>query len=105
MNGIVGLKPTVGLVSRSGIIPISHTQDTAGPMARSVMDAAILLGALVGVDPADAATQGSEGKALSDYTSGLSLDGLCKARASAWRATCSAFITAPTRLSKQRSAL
>ncbi|CAN5896566.1 amidase [soil metagenome] len=80
VNGIVGLKPTVGLVSRSGIIPISHSQDTAGPMARSVMDAAILLGAMVGVDPADGATQSSEGKGSSDYTSELSLDGLRGAR-------------------------
>ena len=55
-NGLVGIKPTVGLVSRSGIVPISHTQDTAGPMARTVTDAAILLGAMVGVDPTDAAT-------------------------------------------------
>ena len=54
-NGIVGIKPTVGLVSRSGIIPISHSQDTAGPMARTVRDAAILLGALAGADPEDAA--------------------------------------------------
>src|SRR6185436_2625435 len=53
-NGLVGIKPTVGLVSRSGIIPISHSQDTAGPMARSVTDAAVLLGAMVGVDSADA---------------------------------------------------
>src|SRR5437764_10881462 len=53
VNGIVGLNPTVGLVSRSGIIPISHSQDTAGPMARSVRDAAILLGALAGIDPDD----------------------------------------------------
>ena len=55
-NGLVGIKPTVGLVSRSGIIPIAHSQDTAGPMARTVADAAILLGALAGVDPRDAAT-------------------------------------------------
>ena len=61
--GIVGLKPTVGLVSRSGIIPISATQDTAGPMTRTVTDAAILLGVLAGVDPADAVTTESRGKA------------------------------------------
>jgi len=66
--GLVGLKPTVGLVSRSGIIPISHTQDTAGPMTRTVTDAAILLGALVGVDPADAVTLESRGKSATDYT-------------------------------------
>src|SRR5574341_649244 len=58
-NGIVGIKPTVGLVSRAGIIPIAHSQDTAGPMARTVRDAAILLGALTGVDPRDAATAAS----------------------------------------------
>jgi amidase len=56
VNGIVGIKPTVGLVSRSGIIPISKTQDTAGPMARTVKDAALLLGVLSGIDPADAIT-------------------------------------------------
>ena len=64
-NGIVGLKPTVGLVSRNGIVPISHTQDTAGPMARSVADAAALLGVLVGPDPRDPATAGA---AITDYT-------------------------------------
>ena len=58
-NGLVGIKPTVGLVSRTGVIPISHTQDSAGPMARTVADAALLLGAMVGEDPADAATKGS----------------------------------------------
>lgn len=59
INGVVGVKPTVGLVSRSGIVPISHTQDTAGPMARTVADAAALLGALAGRDPLDAATEAS----------------------------------------------
>lgn len=68
INGIVGIKPTVGLVSRSGIIPISHTQDTAGPMARTVTDATLLLNALVGVDPLDEATRESEGRAMPDYT-------------------------------------
>src|SRR5580658_7296272 len=67
-NGLVGIKPTVGLVSRSGIIPISHTQDSAGPMCRTVRDAAILLGALVGVDPDDSATTASAGKSYTDYT-------------------------------------
>jgi amidase len=67
-NGLVGIKPTVGLTSRAGIIPISHSQDGAGPMARTVTDAAILLGALTGVDPDDAATAASQGKALTDYT-------------------------------------
>jgi amidase len=67
-NGIVGIKPTLGLVSRSGIIPIAHSQDTAGPMARTVTDAAILLGALTGIDPRDPATAASEGNYHSDYT-------------------------------------
>jgi len=66
--GIVGIKPTVGLISRAGVIPISHNQDTTGPMCRSVTDAAILLGALSGVDPRDPATSASQGKAVSDYT-------------------------------------
>ena len=74
--GLVGLKPTVGLVSRSGIIPISHTQDTAGPMTRTVTDAAILLGALVGVDPDDAVTSESRGKSATDYTQFLKADSL-----------------------------
>jgi amidase len=68
-NGIVGLKPTVGLVSRSGIIPISATQDTAGPMTRCVRDAAILLGAMTGIDPLDPVTAESGSKAQADYTS------------------------------------
>jgi amidase len=76
VNGIVGIKPTVGLVSRAGIIPIAHSQDTAGPMARSVTDAAILLGALAGVDANDPATEASHGKALTDYTKFLDPAGL-----------------------------
>jgi amidase len=80
MNGIVGLKPTVGLVSRSGIIPISHTQDTAGPMARTVRDAAVLLGALAGEDPDDPATEASVGNSHRDYTGFLEADGLKGAR-------------------------
>jgi len=79
-NGIVGIKPTVGLVSRSGIVPISHTQDTAGPMARTVTDAAILLGAIVGVDANDPATRASKGKGSSDYTKFLDPKGLKGAR-------------------------
>jgi amidase len=71
-NGLVGIKPTVGLVSRSGIIPISHTQDSAGPMCRTVRDAAILLGVLVGVDSEDSATAASVGKSFPDYTKFLS---------------------------------
>jgi amidase len=78
--GIVGLKPTVGLVSRSGIIPISHTQDTAGPMARTVRDAAVLLGALTGTDPRDSATELSRGKVHRDYTAFLDSNGLRGAR-------------------------
>lgn len=78
--GVVGLKPTVGLVSRTGVIPISHTQDTAGPMARSVRDAAMLLGGLVGMDPEDAATKASDGKSHADYTKFLDADGLKGAR-------------------------
>jgi amidase len=79
-NGIVGIKPTLGLVSRSGIIPIAHSQDTAGPMARTVRDAAILLGALAGVDPHDGATGGSTGKVSTDYTKSLDPNGLKGAR-------------------------
>jgi amidase len=75
-NGIVGIKPTVGLVSRSGIIPISHTQDGAGPMARTVTDAAILLGALTGVDADDSVTADSRGKSYTDYTRFLDAKGL-----------------------------
>ena len=74
--GLVGVKPTVGLWSRSGIIPISASQDTAGPMARSVSDAAALLGALVGVDPRDPATRDSAGKSSTDYVSGLAAGAL-----------------------------
>lgn len=73
-NGIVGLKPTVGLLSRSGIIPISSTQDTAGPMARNVTDAAILLSALTGIDNNDAVTKNSSGKTHQDYTQFLTKD-------------------------------
>ncbi|HKK07320.1 MAG TPA: amidase [Gemmatimonadota bacterium] len=79
-NGLVGIKPTVGLVSRSGIIPISHSQDTAGPMARTVRDAAVLLGAMAGVDPRDAATSDANGHVEADYTRFLDPDGLRGAR-------------------------
>jgi len=79
-NCLVGIKPTVGLVSRTGIIPISHTQDGAGPMARTVKDAAILLGALTGVDRSDQATLASEGKSQTDYTRFLDPNGLKGAR-------------------------
>ena len=79
-NGIVGIKPTVGLVSRAGIVPISETQDTAGPMARSVRDAALLLGAIAGPDPRDPATVPGETRGLDDYTPFLDADGLRGAR-------------------------
>jgi amidase len=75
-NGIVGIKPTVGLLSRSGIIPISATQDTAGPMARTVKDAAILLGAMTGIDEADPVTLNSKGKVPADYTQFLDVNAL-----------------------------
>jgi amidase len=77
---LVGIKPTVGLVSRAGIIPISHSQDTAGPMARTVRDAAILLGVLTGVDSRDSATAASAGRSRTDYTTALDKDGLRGAR-------------------------
>jgi amidase len=86
-NGVVGLKPTVGLVSRSGIIPISHSQDTAGPLCRTVRDAAILLGALTGVDAEDKATGESRGKSYADYTQFLAADGLRGARIGVVRGT------------------
>jgi amidase len=79
-NGIVGIKPTVGLTSRAGIIPISHSQDGAGPMARTVTDAAILLGALTGIDPDDPATSDSKGNSHADYTLFLDPKGLQGAR-------------------------
>jgi len=83
-NGLAGLKPTVGLVSRSGIVPISHSQDTAGPMARTVRDVAILLGAMAGADPEDSATDvstnDSQGKVFPDYTRFLDPAGLKGAR-------------------------
>ncbi|MCU0404833.1 MAG: amidase [Chitinophagaceae bacterium] len=76
VNALVGIKPTVGLWSRSGIIPISATQDTAGPMARTVKDAAILLGICTGNDSRDPITNESNGKALTDYAAGLDGKGL-----------------------------
>ena len=79
-NGIVGIKPTLGLVSRTGIIPIAHSQDTAGPMARTVRDAAILLGALAGPDSRDAATAEAGAHVEADYTRFLDADGLRGAR-------------------------
>jgi amidase len=84
--GVVGIKPTVGLISRRGIIPISSSQDTAGPIARTVADAAALLGALTGVDPDDDATKVSAGKAKTDYTKYLKADGLKGAKIGILRA-------------------
>jgi amidase len=78
--GIVGLKPTVGLLGRSGIIPLSHTQDTPGPMTRTVRDAAIMLGAMAGVDPLDEATREAKTRAHRDYTVFLDAAGLKGAR-------------------------
>lgn len=76
VNGLVGIKPTVGLWSRSGIIPISATQDTPGPMARTVTDAAIILSLLAGQDPNDPVTTASASRVTRDYTASLSKDGL-----------------------------
>src|SRR5262249_59991768 len=79
-NGIVGLKPTHGLLSRSGIIPLALSFDTGGPMARNVYDVAVALGIMTGVDPADPATQKSEGTFQTDYTRELRSDALKGAR-------------------------
>ncbi len=79
-NGLAGIKPTVGLVSRGGIIPISHSQDGAGPICRTVRDAAILLGALTGIDPDDVATAPSVGKSQTDYAQYCDPNGLKGAR-------------------------
>lgn len=75
-SSVVGIKPTVGLISRRGIIPFTYSQDTAGPFARTVTDAAILLGSLTGVDEKDVATHKSKGMAYEDYTSYLDVNGL-----------------------------
>jgi amidase len=83
--GVVGIKPTLGLVSRTGIVPISATQDTAGPMARTVADAAVLLTAMSGADPADPATAAAAGHAT-DYTTFLDVSALDGARLGIWRA-------------------
>ena len=84
-NGIVGIKPTVGLVSRAGVIPISADQDTAGPMSRNVTDAAVVLGAMTGIDPADPATAAQAGHAFTDYTRFLDANALRGARIGVWR--------------------
>ncbi len=84
-NGLVGIKPTLGLVSRSGIIPLAHSQDTAGPMTRTVADAAALLSVMAGIDPSDEATAASQEFAQSDYTTFLDPEGLKGARIGIWR--------------------
>jgi len=85
-NGDVGIKPTLGLWSRAGVVPISANQDTAGPIARNVTDAAVLLGAATGVDPNDSATGAQTGHAFSDYTQFLNDHALQGARIGVWRA-------------------
>jgi amidase len=85
-NDVVGIKPTLGLWSRAGVVPISADQDTAGPMARNVTDAAVLLGAATGVDPDDAATADQVGNAFTDYTQFLDDEALDGARIGVWRA-------------------
>lgn len=97
-NGIVGIKPTLGLLSRTGIIPIAHSQDTAGPMARTVRDAAILLGVLAGEDPVDSATAGTAAHAVADYTQFLDANGLKGARIGVVRAKYSGFNDATDKL-------
>ncbi|HSS47764.1 MAG TPA: amidase [Thermoanaerobaculia bacterium] len=87
LNGVAAIKPTVGLTSRAGVIPISHSQDTVGPHARSVADAAAILSALVGVDPRDPQTAASAGKFSTDYTQFLDPNGLHGARIGVWRHT------------------
>ena len=84
--GLVGIKPTVGLTSRAGVVPISHTQDTIGPMTRTVADGAAVLGALTGTDPRDRQTAASNGRFHNDYTQFLDADGLRGARIGVARA-------------------
>jgi amidase len=85
-NGVVGIKPTIGLWSREGIVPITADQDTAGPMTRNVTDAAVVLGAATGIDATDPATAGQAGNAFADYTQFLDADALDGARIGVWRA-------------------
>ena len=85
VNGIVGIKPTLGLLSRAGVIPISAEQDTAGPMTRNVTDAAVVLGAMTGTDANDSATAAQAGHAFTDYTQFLGADALDGARIGVWR--------------------
>ncbi len=95
-NGIVGIKPTVGLVSREGIIPISADQDTAGPMTRNVTDAAVVLGAITGVDTADPATTAQAGHAFTNYVQFLDAQALDGARIGVWREGTYSDLTADT---------
>ena len=83
--GLVGLRPTMGLISRSGTIPISKSRDTTGPMARTVADLAVLLGAMAGHDPLDPLTDAAGGHVQADYTSFLDADALRGARLGVWR--------------------
>ena len=101
-NGIVGIKPTLGLISRSGIIPIAHSQDTAGPMARTVRDAAILLSALAGRRSARQRDRSERGKDRRRLHAAFSIPTDCAARASAWRASISASATAWIALMDER---
>ncbi len=96
-NGLVGIKPTLGLVSRSGVIPIAHSQDTAGPLARTVADAAILLGCMIGLDTDDSATSSAEGKIAPDYSRFLDVAALQGARIGVARKYCG-FLDAVDRL-------
>src|SRR5215203_1145994 len=84
-NALVGIKPTLGLTSRSGVVPLAHSQDVTGPMARTVTDAAIVLGAMTGVDPRDPATADSKGHSYRDYRRFLNPNGLRGARIGVWR--------------------
>jgi amidase len=84
-NSLVGVKPTLGLTSRSGVVPIAHSQDVTGPMCRTVADAATVLGAMTGVDPRDPATADSKGHSFRDYRRFLDPDGLRGARVGVWR--------------------
>ncbi|MFL6225722.1 MAG: amidase [Actinomycetes bacterium] len=84
-NALVGIKPTLGLTSRSGVVPLAHSQDVTGPMARTVTDAAIVLGAMTGVDPRDPATADSKGHSYRDYRRFLDPNGLRGARVGVWR--------------------
>ncbi len=103
--GLVGVKPTVGLVSRAGIIPIAHSQDTAGPMARTVTDAAILLGALVGADPDDPVTAAGAAKGRRDYTTFLDPNALEGARIGIPRKACFGMSVAADRIADEAIAV